>query len=573
MAEKISYPMLEKLYNILSKLYNSIVKLSGNVEKITGRTPEIIVSLLYAVLHFVISFFHEPWYDEAVAWQIAKCASVKDILFTLPHYEGHPPLWHLILLPFAKLGCPYEFSLSLVSLVFAGASVLLIIWKAPFPRIIRLLMPFTYFLFYQYGVISRPYCVMTLAFILCAITFKERDNKPWPHILSLMLLCLASAYGILFAGGITIAWLLGLLKKDGFRFLLDKKRTLALFCLLALAIVLILEIFPASDTFAIVLDKLVPKKNSLLARLAYTFLALPADSFITNIYSKCDMLSYLPLQNYSMIPGIIIGIFIWIVAIYFTKKRGTLLTLIIPYSIFAVFSAVKYFYLHHIGIGFIFALFCIWSSCNCNTVSTDSKNTLADSIIKYVSCITCVLFIAVSLYWNISASVCDIIYQYDSGKEIANYISDNNLDDYKIFVPVEAYYEFDENDNITDNIIDCTFNQSNSDSVLAYFDRNIFLNLNDGRDDMAYSFHKFSGLAENAELIEKWRGYGAPDVVYAQDFNVDIVYEDIADPSDYVMVYFSEYSHLWKGKTPASARCLFVRKELVEELGLKRAFE
>ena len=89
---------------------------------------------------------------------------------------------------------------------------------------------------------------------------------------------------------------------------------------------------------------------------------------------------------------------------------------------------------------------------------------------------------------------------------------------------------------------------------------------------MAYSFHKFSGLAENTELIEKWRSYGAPDVVYAPSFNVDVIYEDIANPSDYVMVYFSEHSRLWKGKTPASARCLFVRKKLADELGLKPAF-
>lgn len=75
-------------------------------ESITNGTRKLIacknrkrvyscVLLMYCVLHLFMTLFHEPWYDEAEAWQIARCASIKDILFTIPHYEGHPPLWHL----------------------------------------------------------------------------------------------------------------------------------------------------------------------------------------------------------------------------------------------------------------------------------------------------------------------------------------------------------------------------------------------------------------------------------------------------------------------------------------------
>ena len=71
------------------------------------RWLHVGVVILYCVLHFVIGHYHEPWFDEAQAWQIAKCASIKEILFKIPHYEGHPPLWHLILAIPAKLGVPY----------------------------------------------------------------------------------------------------------------------------------------------------------------------------------------------------------------------------------------------------------------------------------------------------------------------------------------------------------------------------------------------------------------------------------------------------------------------------------
>lgn len=144
-----------------------------NKKRINKYIPEILALILYMVCMIIIMYFHEPWFDEAQAWLIARDASLKEILFVLPHYEGHPPVWHLILLPFAKMGAPFEFSIKLVSLTFCSIAMGLFIFKAPFKRIVRLTIPFTYFFFYQYGVISRPYCILMLGFILCAMFYKN----------------------------------------------------------------------------------------------------------------------------------------------------------------------------------------------------------------------------------------------------------------------------------------------------------------------------------------------------------------------------------------------------------------
>ena len=61
----------------------------------TKKQSQIIEWLIfaaYAVLLIVIACFHEPWYDEAEAWQMARGASIHDLLFYIPHYEGHPSL-------------------------------------------------------------------------------------------------------------------------------------------------------------------------------------------------------------------------------------------------------------------------------------------------------------------------------------------------------------------------------------------------------------------------------------------------------------------------------------------------
>ncbi len=132
---------------------------------IKNKKAECIAFTAYVIGLIVIVLFHEEWFDEAQAWEIARCASLKDILFKIPHYEGHPPLWHLLLVPFAKTGMPFKFSLHFLAILFSTSAMGLLIFKSPFPRIIRCLLPFTYFFFYQYGVVARPYSLMMLAII------------------------------------------------------------------------------------------------------------------------------------------------------------------------------------------------------------------------------------------------------------------------------------------------------------------------------------------------------------------------------------------------------------------------
>ena len=203
-----------------------------NMNKMNKYLPEICTLGLYIILMMIIMHFHEPWYDEAQAWLIARDASLKEILFELPHYEGHPPIWHLILLPFAKLGAPYELSLKFVSLIFSSIAMGLFIFKAPFNRIIRLTIPFTYFFFYQYGVLSRPYCVMMLGFVLAAMFYRDKDNKPFRFILSLVIICSSSAYGIIICAGICVVWIIENFKNsfsmDSIKEFIKNKKFLAL---------------------------------------------------------------------------------------------------------------------------------------------------------------------------------------------------------------------------------------------------------------------------------------------------------------------------------------------------------
>ena len=97
-----------------------------------NKIIEWIVFVLFVISFIIISFFHEPWFDEAEAWQIARCASIKELLFEIPHIEGHPSLWHLILCIPAKCGFPYELSLTVISCLITAMSCWMILFKSPF---------------------------------------------------------------------------------------------------------------------------------------------------------------------------------------------------------------------------------------------------------------------------------------------------------------------------------------------------------------------------------------------------------------------------------------------------------
>ena len=174
---------------------------------------EIICFLIFCIITIFVSFFHEPWFDEMQAWGIS-CDSLYNILFVIPHLEGHPPLWHLILKCFSVFGINPEIGLKISNLSFMILSIWLLIFKSPFPKYVKLLLPFTYFLFYQYSIVNRPYSILCFFLFLSAYLYPTRNIHPYKFIFSLMGLSLSSVYGMVFAVGITIYWLIEIIKEQ-----------------------------------------------------------------------------------------------------------------------------------------------------------------------------------------------------------------------------------------------------------------------------------------------------------------------------------------------------------------------
>ena len=547
------------------KYFESIT--NGTRKLIACKNRKLVYScvlLIYCVLHLFMTLFHEPWYDEAEAWQIARCASVKDILFTIPHYEGHPPLWHLILAIPAKLNFPYELSLSLISLLFSALAVALFLKYAPFPEWVKVFVPFTYFAFYQYSVIARPYCMMMLAFVLMAITWQGRNTKPIEFVLSMAFLCLTSSYGIIIAGGISLVWLFGIIKEDGTKFFKDR-RTHTLIGLLILAVLLMVEVMPYPDTSATAGKAVGDEVVKLPLKLLYVFLMMIPDTTLTRVLQSDTTGIEMSNMYMGAVPfACLIGILLWVIIVYQGSEKRTLAWFILPYTLFALFGALVYFGGHHIGIALLLFVFWSWITANGDYDHKSESNQTAEGIIRHIIPFVTVLSLLISCFWSLSSFALDVRYDYYPSRSSAEFIKENDLQKYNIMTSWREDKDEDGEITLTD-----TNSIGGAVAIFPYFEHNIIYNAHKGEDALTYDTHKNASDAENEENLNLWRSKGYPDVLYNTP-NLETVFGDgtESDKPEYVLVYEKPYGMIWKGTVELYASTVYVREELREELGL-----
>jgi hypothetical protein len=147
---------------------NRVKMLAGRDAASFGRVDAVVLGL-FCVLSGGVTFYHEPWADEAQAWMLARSNGLGALLFEHLHHEGSPGLWHVLLWIFCRLHLPYC-SMQAAAFLAGVAAVFLLLRFSPFPSLVRWLLPFTVALFYQVPIVARSYSLIPLlAFALCAL--------------------------------------------------------------------------------------------------------------------------------------------------------------------------------------------------------------------------------------------------------------------------------------------------------------------------------------------------------------------------------------------------------------------
>jgi hypothetical protein len=447
---------------------------------------------------------------------------------------------------------------------------------------VRCLIPFTYFFFYQYGVISRPYCMMMVAIMLSAITYGARNEKPVRFILSLAFLCATSAFGIFLAGGLCMVWTVEIFmeyrKTHTWKQVLSDRRAYALFGLLLFAIFLGCCLVTPSDCFY---NGEVLTLKEKFGRLFYALL-LPFDSLFGNFINVEGGLQ----TKGGLVAACVGGILTWAVLLLFLHSNQKKATFLVPYSIYLLFCVFVQFSVHHIGISTLFILFTFW-------IMLAGKNGL--QIPKFLSQLSAkitsplirrviggvgILVAAVPLLYTGVSSTYDVLYQYGFASELASFLKDNQLDDKKIMVCYTLKFK-DEDENEEKQYLNYIVNDETlpaelpeievqypylsgvPGSTLPYFDHNIFMNFNTDEPDKMYV--QWLNTTDTESIFEEWREQGLPDVVIGLVPLNEIYGKEALEGVTYRWVATFHYGNIWRLTNEDNEVHLYIREDLLDE--------
>ena len=314
----------------------------GGFERVYRKWPELLALVAFVSICVVLVPRHEPWADEAQSWMLAKSCGFSELIFHKLGYEGTPGLWVTVLYPFAHLGAPY-IVLNWMGAAFAAAGVALLLWRSPFPRFIRLLLPFTFFLQYQYAIISRSYCMLMLLGGACAYFFRKGRSHLVPFTLCAVVLAQLSLHALILACCMALAFAV---RQDLFEQLRYGRGQRA-------AILSCAGFFAASIAFAIY--------------VAHDAHALYEPEVPLGLYWRFPISDGLPLIADTMrtalefaLTGSCISGFVFLVLLTLWLAQREALLEALPLAAIALFFGIFYFHGHHSGILTVTLFVVLW---------------------------------------------------------------------------------------------------------------------------------------------------------------------------------------------------------------------
>jgi hypothetical protein len=303
----------------------------------------------FAGLLILVGAHHEPWFDEAQAWLIARGNTPWTLVTRGVRYEGTPALWHGLLWLVQHLGLPYG-GLWLVSSALAFAGAWLVLYKSPFPIWIRIGLIFSYFFAYQYSVVARSYAIDLALLPLLAFLFASRCERPLLYAALLGLLANTNAHSFMLSGVLALELTWSLRTR---LLVLDIRSWAAISLYGALSLAAIAQAWPPAN-----INFIVPKRGDSPLAPVWNTLVLVTEAFV----ERGDVFS---LQAPTW-PWRVVGVGLTVAilapaALLWAQARRLLLALCL-FGALIGFSILKYGNYWHAGILFLTFVFCLWIS-------------------------------------------------------------------------------------------------------------------------------------------------------------------------------------------------------------------
>lgn len=363
---------------------------AGDIEKKTAAASSRSQPLMYIAIagYTLLTVFalrsHEPWADEAQSWLLARDATLRHLWGSLLHYEGTPGLWQTLIHGLIRLGLPYS-GYSFVSAGLSLLAVYLLLRYAPLPLFVRLALPFTYFLCYQYAVIARSYALIAPLLFGIAALYPRARERPVLMTVLLALLAGVSAHGFLISACIWIVIFVPVLARGGAS---RKKILLAGVGYVLILVFFLISAWPAQD--AAFADHRGLANLRLLPQIAKAGLAAAFIGY------------WIP----SLVVIALSTPFLW--------RGGGWLIFLLSTASLCLFGAVVYAQLWHFGVVFLVWIFGMWISAYRTRLTAAALAAL----------ITAIVF---QCYWTGAAVLYDWKHQYSGSSAAAQYLRQTGI--------------------------------------------------------------------------------------------------------------------------------------------------
>lgn len=365
----------------------------------------IFLILLWLFIVCFTAFNHEIWRDEAQVWCIVRDLNVFDA-FSAARTEGHPFLWYLMNLSFAKLGLPVE-SMQIIGALFVFVSVVFFVNKAPFTAFQKTIVILSAGFVYYLPVIVRNYSLIPLLIFLLAYLYEKRDEKPYLYSSLIILLSHTHLYMLGFCVALFLMFFVEQVKKRNLKLLKP-------IIMLVLNFIVIFLLFNNTQNENYALEENVKTALSftvtlsLIAKILFYNLAKLTD-FTTKYFDYLSLICFYPL---------LITIFC---SLFKNDKRIAFISLFSICFILFVFTQIYFngILYQKIFLIFLILVFCVWISKNKTKVLMFSFNTL---------------FI-ISMLISPFVITEEIKHNFSGGKQVAVYIKENYKEE-KTFITV-----------------------------------------------------------------------------------------------------------------------------------------
>lgn len=138
----------------------------------------MIISLgIFILLTFQGMINHYPFFDETHAWMLAKIMDFSNVTQILKT-EGHPILWFLLIMPFAKNDIFFPYSIYIENYVFCLLALAIMWLKSPFETFYKIIITFSTVFVIYYAIVARCYSIGILGMFLLLTLYKEQIKRP-----------------------------------------------------------------------------------------------------------------------------------------------------------------------------------------------------------------------------------------------------------------------------------------------------------------------------------------------------------------------------------------------------------